>query len=254
MYKNRPAQASRQTGKISLLHVLLMVIVVVSLAVQWKRDGFPFPQIKKLLGRVSTSSLTRQTPATQNRVVEPSNTQIRYTDDTYYNRPSYSTPENTLAQQTSRTSSWDSWFGGNRANNDNTTVTVQELPAEELIIPNVPSETRPASKYRPPRVKTTSDYLQDQPYEVAYPINLQRGYYTVQVFSGYNSKAAYELRSALRRDGYRAIIREESNSKGILFKVRIGHYLNRSDAFAVRSQIQRRYPSNMAESFVIMVN
>jgi len=83
---------------------------------------------------------------------------------------------------------------------------------------------------------------------------LRDGYYTVQVFSGYNSRAAYDIRSSLRRDGYTAVIREESQAKGVLFKVRVGYYKNRSDAFAVRSQIQRRYPSKLAESFVIMVN
>ena len=93
-------------------------------------------------------------------------------------------------------------------------------------------------------------------YESEFPANLGsgQGYYTVQVFSGYNSKFAYDLRSSLRRDGYNTYISEEQTRQGILFKVRIGKYSNRGDAFAVSDKIRNRYPKNLGQSFVMLVD
>lgn len=91
-------------------------------------------------------------------------------------------------------------------------------------------------------------------YDQQFPPHLNRGYYTVQVFNGYNSKYAYDLRTALKGDGYTAThIRELRLKKGVLFKVRIGRYRDRYAAFAVRDQIRRRYPSTLGNSFVILV-
>ena len=92
----------------------------------------------------------------------------------------------------------------------------------------------------------------DASYELQYPRNLSRGFYTVQVFSGYNSKSAYDLRKALQRDGYRAYIHQEKTRQGILFKVRVGQYSNRSDAFAMNTKLRMSYPKTMSGSFVLM--
>lgn len=91
-------------------------------------------------------------------------------------------------------------------------------------------------------------------YDQQFPPRLARGYYTVQVFTGYNSKDAYDLRAALKRDGYTAAhIRDLPTQQGVLFKVRIGHYRDRYAAFAVRDQIRRRYPNTLNRSFVMLV-
>lgn len=91
-------------------------------------------------------------------------------------------------------------------------------------------------------------------YDQQFPQRLSRGYYTVQVFTGYNSKEAYDLRSALKNDGYsNAHIREIHTSHGVLFKVRIGRFHERYEAFAVRDQVLRRYPKKLNSSFVMLV-
>ena len=89
-------------------------------------------------------------------------------------------------------------------------------------------------------------------YEVEYPSNLSNGFYTVQVFSGYNSKSAYDLRNALQRDGYRAYIHQQTTRQGILFKVRVGKYSNRSDAFAMNTKLKLSYPNTLSGSFVLL--
>ncbi|PID99877.1 MAG: hypothetical protein CSA79_06140 [Thiothrix nivea] len=89
-------------------------------------------------------------------------------------------------------------------------------------------------------------------YEVQYPSNLTSGFYTVQVFSGYNSQSAYNLRNALRYDGYRAYIFQETTDQGILFKVRVGKYRNRSDAFAMNTKLRLHYPKTLSGNFVLM--
>lgn len=93
---------------------------------------------------------------------------------------------------------------------------------------------------------------QDLSYEIQYPRNLAEGFYTVQVFSGYNSKSAYDLRNALQRDGYRAYIFQETTNQGILFKVRVGKYPNRSDAFAMNTKLRLSYPKTLSGSFVLL--
>lgn len=91
-------------------------------------------------------------------------------------------------------------------------------------------------------------------YDEQYPPRLAEGYYTVQVFSGYNSKQAFDLRRALAKDGYNNVhIREIPTSHGILFKVRIGRYRDRIDAFSIKSQVRNRYPNNLGRSFVLLV-
>ena len=93
-------------------------------------------------------------------------------------------------------------------------------------------------------------------YELQYPRNLpadhSQGYYTVQVFSGYNSKSAYDMEKALKRDGYRAYVAQNKDNQGILFKVRIGKYTNRADAFAMNSKVRQTYPKQMSKSFVLL--
>lgn len=92
----------------------------------------------------------------------------------------------------------------------------------------------------------------DSAYELQYPRNLSRGFYTVQVLSGYNSKSAYELRNALRDEGYKAYIHQETTQSGILFKVRVGKYTNRANAFAMDTKLRLSYPENIKGSFVLM--
>ncbi|MEZ5537453.1 MAG: SPOR domain-containing protein [Thiolinea sp.] len=92
----------------------------------------------------------------------------------------------------------------------------------------------------------------DSAYEIEYPRNLSSGFYTVQVFSGYNSKSAYDLKKALQRDGYRAYIHQETTNQGILFKVRVGKYSNRSDAFAMNTKLKLSYPKTLSNSFVLL--
>lgn len=88
-------------------------------------------------------------------------------------------------------------------------------------------------------------------YDQEYPPNLTHGFYTVQVFSGYNSQHAYDLSRDLHRDGYQSYVEQEGNNRGVLFKVRIGKYRNRSSAFAVRDKIARHY-TRLSDSFVVL--
>lgn len=88
-------------------------------------------------------------------------------------------------------------------------------------------------------------------YDQQYPPNLASGFYTVQVFSGYNSQHAYDLSRDLHRDGYQSYVEQEGNNRGVLFKVRIGKYRNRSSAFAVRDKISRHY-TRLSDSFVVL--
>lgn len=90
------------------------------------------------------------------------------------------------------------------------------------------------------------------PYELQFPRNLSHGFYTVQVFSGYNSKSAYELRNALRDEGYKAYIHQQATQHGILFKVRVGKYTNRANAFAMNTKLRLSYPQNIKGSFVLL--
>lgn len=89
-------------------------------------------------------------------------------------------------------------------------------------------------------------------YELQYPRNLASGFYTVQVLSGYNSKSAYALRDALRNEGYKAYIHQQTDRQGILFKVRVGQYKNRADAFAMNTKLRLSYPKNIKGSFVLL--
>ncbi len=89
-------------------------------------------------------------------------------------------------------------------------------------------------------------------YELQYPRNLASGFYTVQVLSGYNSKSAYTLRDALRNEGYKAYIHQETDKQGILFKVRVGQYKNRADAFAMNTKLRLSYPKSIKGSFVLL--
>jgi len=88
-------------------------------------------------------------------------------------------------------------------------------------------------------------------YDQQYPPNLETGFYTIQVFSGYNSQHAYDLSRSLHSDGYQSYVEQAANNNGILFKVRIGKYRNRSSAFAVRDKIAARY-TRLADSFVVL--
>nr|CAA6826265.1 MAG: Unknown protein [uncultured Thiotrichaceae bacterium] len=92
----------------------------------------------------------------------------------------------------------------------------------------------------------------DSSYELQYPRDLSHGFYTVQVLSGYNSKNAYQLRNALRNEGYKAYIHQETTDQGILFKVRVGKYTNRADAFAMNTKLRIGYPKNIKGSFVLL--
>lgn len=89
-------------------------------------------------------------------------------------------------------------------------------------------------------------------YELEYPRDLARGYYTVQVLSGYNSKSAYKLRNALQKEGYNAYIHQETTHEGVLFKVRVGKYKNRADAFAMNTKLRLHYPKSIKGSFVLL--
>jgi len=111
-----------------------------------------------------------------------------------------------------------------------------------------PADTRTSTATR----ATAYSYLADE-YDLIYPPNIEDGYYTVQVFSGYNSRQAFTLQRELRRDGYRSFVDEKKDHRGILFRVRIGRYHNRSDAFAVRDKVRERYPRTLQDSFVMQV-
>ncbi len=122
--------------------------------------------------------------------------------------------------------------------------------------------SEPYHYYRKPSIDTQTSaasraaayaYLASD-YDLNYPPNLENGYYTVQVFSGYNSRTAFALQRDLRRDGYRSFIDEKKDHRGILFRVRVGQYPNRSDAFAVRDKIRGRYPRTLGSSFVMQIN
>ncbi len=139
-----------------------------------------------------------------------------------------------------------------RANNNNTYDPPPDYLSENTSWTRYAPEVKQASS----RKASIRRYEEPAaPYEEEFPVNIERerGYYTVQVFSGYNSQQAYELRRALKKDGYNSYISEETDGKGILFRVRIGQYRNRSDVFAVREQVKRRYPARLRDSFVMLV-
>ena len=209
---------SKQTGETKFWHIILIVLIVVGLAlfINAKGTGFFTHTIPNSLGFTKT--------------------QNNYNYTTSYSEPHVSTA---------------SYY--------------REPGDTDLDIWVIePTPSQPSNPNPPPTiVEEYNDNLYEKPqslpkpgssYDQQFPPRLSRGYYTVQVFTGYNSKFAYDLRTALKKDGYTTThIRELRTRKGVLFKVRIGRYKERYAAFAVRDQLRRRYPKNLNTSFVLLV-
>lgn len=75
--------------------------------------------------------------------------------------------------------------------------------------------------------------------------------YAVQVAAGYDSRQLYGWRDELLRDGYNAYVVSLNTPRGLMFKLRVGAYVKRPQAEALRDKLSRRYPSNFGESFVV---
>lgn len=209
---------SKQTGVFKFWHVLLIVFVVVGFALFINAKGWRF--------------FTHTLPNSFNFNKGQAYTQYQpdYTEPVASNASYYREPEDTDA---------DVW----------------------VIEPN-PTQQQAQTTQAPALEEYNDNLYSDDPgvpkpsysYDQQYPPRLSRGYYTVQVFTGYNSKQAYDLRAALKKDGYTAAhIRELRTRKGVLFKVRIGRYKERYTAFAVRDQLRRRYPRTLPNSFVMLI-
>ncbi|MFM2319312.1 MAG: hypothetical protein RLZZ215_1933 [Pseudomonadota bacterium] len=209
---------SKQTGETKFWHIILIVLVVVGLAlfINAKGTGFFTHTLPNSLGFSRTQS-----------------------DNDY--QTSYSEPHvaNANYQREPEDTDPDIWV--NEPNTFQQSKPTPQTPSIEEYNDNL-YEAKPSL----PKPSTS--------YDQQFPPRLSRGYYTVQVFTGYNSKFAYDLRTALKKDGYTAThIRELRTRKGVLFKVRIGRYKERYTAFAVRDQLRRRYPKNLNTSFVLLV-
>lgn len=216
MRKNYTTSLTKQQG-IAFWHIMLLVIIAVSLALCSKRGTVPFFQKEApIVGKLDMPNL----PSIPGFSNSGSNQQSAPQAQTTYYEPQDIQPPRVRVSRESP---------------------VNENNTESLMVTAASSHT--AQVAAPP--KNTS-------YERQYPRDLASGYYTVQVFSGYNSKSAYDLQKALQRDGYRAYTHTQETNQGILFKVRIGEYTNRSDAFAMKSKIRRSYPKKMGNSFVLL--
>lgn len=211
---------SKQSGEFKFWHVLLIVFVVVGFALFINAKGTQF----------FTRTLPNSFNFTQSR------------DANTYQQPDYSEPEVTNATYSPEPEDTDADIWVVEPNSPRQQQT-QAAPNQDLEEYNDNLYIDAAGVPKP-------SYSYDQ----QYPPRLSHGYYTVQVFTGYNSKQAYDLRSALKKDGYTAAhIRELRIRKGVLFKVRIGRYKERYAAFAVRDQLRRRYPKTLGHSFVMLV-
>lgn len=210
---------SKQSGEFKFWHVLLIVVVVVGFALFINAKGASF--------------FTRTIPNSFNfnKGQDYTNYQADYTEPVASNASYYREPEDTDA---------DVWVTEPNPPQQQQRQNTQSQVLEEYN-DNLYSDDTGVPK---------PSYSYDQ----QYPPRLSRGYYTVQVFTGYNSKQAYDLRVALKKDGYTAAhIRELRTRKGVLFKVRIGRYKERYTAFAVRDQLRRRYPHTLPNSFVMLI-
>lgn len=217
--KQRLPSLSKQSGEFKFWHVLLIVLVVVGFAlfINAKGIGFFTNAIPNSFNFNKTQDYTSYQPEYAER---------QAANASYYREPEDTDP--------------DLW-----------------------VTEPSPAQQQPSYIPQPPVLEEYNDNLYSDDtgipkpsytYDQQYPPRLSRGYYTVQVFTGYNSKQAYDLRAALKKDGYTAAhIRELRTRKGVLFKVRIGRYKERYAAFAVRDQLRRRYPRTLPNSFVMLI-
>lgn len=216
--KQRLSPLSKQSGEFKFWHVLLIVFVVVGFALFINAKGMSF------FTQTIPNSLSFK------RITDATHYEPDYSEPSTSNTSYYREPEDTDA---------DVWVSEpNPAQQQRQTTQNQSLEEynDNLYIEN-PSNPKPSYSY-------------DQ----QFPPRLNRGYYTVQVFTGYNSKQAYDLRNALKKDGYSSThIRELRTRKGVLFKVRMGRHKERYAAFAVRDQLRRRYPKTLSTSFVMLI-
>ncbi|HPE59668.1 MAG TPA: SPOR domain-containing protein [Thiolinea sp.] len=125
---------------------------------------------------------------------------------------------------------------------------------ENLMVSETPRQNNSPAPVPAPRTQLALGSVgAGSVYDEEFPPNLNAGsYYTVQVFAGYNSRLAYELRRNLRQQGYNTYLLQVPDSRGVQFKVRIGAYYNRADAFAMRDKIRRQYPKSLGSSFVLL--
>lgn len=211
---------SKQTGEFKFWHVILIILVVVGLALFINAKG--------------TSFFTRTIPNSLSfdRTPDYNNYQPDYSEPVASNASYYREPEDTDA---------DVWVSEPN--------TVQQQRQRRS------TQSQSLEEYNDNLyIEDSADPKPSYSYDQQFPPRLDRGYYTVQVFTGYNSKQAYDLRKSLKKDGYTAThIRELRTRKGVLFKVRIGRYKERYAAFAVRDQLRRRYPKTLNTSFVMLV-
>jgi len=75
--------------------------------------------------------------------------------------------------------------------------------------------------------------------------------YTVQVAATADKARAYEIKQAFINDGFQPSIDVINYGRdSVMYKVRIGKYVEETDAEQLRNRIQRAYRTNYRDSFV----
>ncbi|WP_020560314.1 SPOR domain-containing protein [Thiofilum flexile] len=234
---SQPVKSSQgQKGGIRLYHVLLIVILVVGTVLLYKKGLIPgisslptMSQITEKLPTVSLPTLSSNNTNTQPGV-----------------NVSVGVPEGELLND-----EWVPPSDDNSVYQDNNESSISLMTQEPAPVTKTQTVQEPKPVTRPKRVTPPAPVKVKNP-PPEFPANLANGYYTVQVYAGYNSKTAYSIRRSLEQDGYLVYIYRIEDRTGMLFRVRIGRYANLNSARAVRDQIRRRYPKHLSQSFVMM--
>ncbi|MEN9433160.1 MAG: hypothetical protein RLZZ422_749 [Pseudomonadota bacterium] len=230
-----------QKGAIRLHHVLLIVIAVVGLVLLFKKGLLPgmdqFPSMAQITNNLPSvnfkpAGTTSSSSADQNINASVASAEGELINDEW----APSAEDNEVYQEPSNSSDSD-------------------YPSTSLMTEEAKPEPKSATVIqetvqRKRVIHVTPTRVKNPPKE--FPANLERGYYTVQTYAGYDSKVAYGIRRSLEEDGYLVYIYQIEDRVGVLFKVRVGRYANLNSARAVRDQVRRRYPKQLSRSFVMM--
>ena len=154
--KNHTNSLAKQQG-IALWHVLLLVIIAVTLTLCAKRETVPFFQKEvPVIGKLNMPNMP-SIPGFSNRGSGQQSPPAPQAQTTYYEPQDIQPPRVRVSRESP----------------------VNENNSESIMVTTASNRTAQVA----PPPKNTS-------YEMQYPRDLASGYYTVQVFSGYNSKSA----------------------------------------------------------------
>ena len=235
--QSQPVKSSqRQKGAIRLHHVLLIVIAVVGLVLLYKKNMLPsldrLPSMSQISEKLPSVNFPTVSATNANQGV---NASVAAAEGELLNEEWVPPHDDSAVYQDA---------------NDSTTIS---LMTQEQVNTNVTqtSVTQAPQIVERRRIKRTAPIKVNNP-PAEFPANLAKGYYTVQVYAGYNSKTAYSIKRSLEQDGYLVYIYQVEDRAGMLFRVRIGRYANLNSARALRDQIRRRYPKHLSQSFVML--